>query len=318
MKHLPATTIAAVAMAAAAMFASCQQHAAKQAAAPVAPPPLTAEQPVELAGLHNVVAYAPSVVGGGQPEGKEGLETLAAMGIKTVISVDGAVPDVDAAKAVGIRYVHLPISYDTVTPERQKQLAQAVANCDGPIYVHCHHGKHRSSAALGAALVLAGKLTPETAQSRMRISGCAKEYEGLWKAVANAKPLDAAQLKADAASFPSVSKVSGMVATMAEIDSVFDLVKQAKAAKWTPPGDHPDLVPAKETNRLHLLFAGLEKDADSRKMPAEYQTILQADIEKTRALDTALRKGDLAAADQLFDTVAKSCKQCHTKYRDND
>jgi hypothetical protein len=75
------------------------------------------------------------------------------------------------------------------------------------------------------------KLTPQQASERMKVSGTAKEYQGLWKAVNDAKPLDAAQLKIDPSTLPSISKVTGMVATMSEIDLVFDLVKQAKAAK---------------------------------------------------------------------------------------
>src|SRR5262245_61905634 len=150
-------------------------------------PAVDAKKVVDLAGVHNVVTYAPNMIGGGQPEGAEGLETLAAMGIKTIVSVDGATPDVEGAKKLGMRYVHLPISYDTVTPERQQQLAQVVANCEGPIYMHCHHGKHRSAGALACALVVAGKTTPEQAQERMAVSGTAKDYTGLWAAVRGAK-----------------------------------------------------------------------------------------------------------------------------------
>ena len=57
--------------------------------ASVAPPEPAAVAAVELPGLHNVVTYAPDMIGGGQPEGVEGLETLARMGVKTIISVDG-------------------------------------------------------------------------------------------------------------------------------------------------------------------------------------------------------------------------------------
>lgn len=257
------------------------------------------------------------MVCGGVPEGEEGLHTLAAMGIKTIVSVDGATPDVATAEKLGMRYVHLPISYDTVTPARQKELAQALSSTEGPIYMHCHHGKHRSAAALGTALVLAGKLTPEQATERMGVSGTAKEYKGLWKAVADAAPVDAAQLKVDPATLPKISKVSGMVATMSEIDLVFDLVKQAQKAKWQAPKDHPDLVPTKESKRLHDLYAGLQKDPDSVKMPADYQKWLDEEISNTRALDAAIRAGNMAEADKLFDVVGKSCKTCHTKYRDN-
>jgi len=269
-----------------------------------------------LPGLHNVVTYAPNVVGGGQPEGAEGLRTLAAMGIKTVVSVDGAAPDVALAEKLGMRYVHLPISYDTVTRARQRELAQALTSCDGPVYVHCHHGKHRSSAALGTALVLCGTLTPDQANERMAVSGLAKDYPGLWQAVAEAKPANRSELRVDPAVFPSVAKVSGMVGTMAEIDQVIDLVKQAHQAGWKPPGDHPDLVPAKETARLARLFAKRPEDAESKALADDYQQKLQKSIDASRALDAAVRANDAAAAEKQLTTITKGCKECHVVYRD--
>jgi protein tyrosine phosphatase (PTP) superfamily phosphohydrolase (DUF442 family) len=310
----------AAALCAIAVTTACQATgsalpAAGQTAS-IAPPPVDAATAVHLPGLHNVVAYAPGVIGGGQPEGREGLATLAAMGIKTVVSVDGQQPDVEVARQLGLRYVHLPISYDTVTPERQRELAQALASCDGPIYMHCHHGKHRSAAALGTALVRCGTLTPAAAKERMRVSGTAKEYEGLWQAVADAKPLDAATLRIDPTTLPSVTTVSGMVGTMAGIDMVFDLVKQAKQAGWQAPEDHPDLVATKETARLATLFANLRDDAESKAMPAAYQTMLQQSIEQSKQLEAAVRSGDGKQADQLLAALGKGCKECHVQYRD--
>jgi protein tyrosine phosphatase (PTP) superfamily phosphohydrolase (DUF442 family) len=294
------------------------QHTSTHAAPEVVitAPPATAGEAVALAGLHNVVTYTPGVLGGGQPEGRQGLETLAAMGIRTIISVDGATPDVAEAQALGMRYVHLPISYDTVMPERQRELARALHSCDGPIYLHCHHGKHRSGAALGTALVLCGKLTPEQARARMKVSGTAKEYTGLWQVVAAAEPLPVAALRADPASFPSVAKVSGMVATMAEIDLVFDLVKQAHQAGWQAPTDHPDLVPKRETRRMQVLFAQLRRDPDSVKHPEAYQTLLGRAIAASEALDAAVQADDHAQADALLETLGKGCKECHKSYRD--
>ena len=282
----------------------------------VAPPPLGADQAVHLPGLHNVVSYADRTMSGGQPEGREGLATLAAMGVKTVISVDGAKPDAALAAQLGLTYVHLPISYDTITPQRQRELAQAITSCEGPIYLHCHHGKHRSAAALGSALVLCGALTPEQAQQRMRVSGTAKEYTGLWQAVAAGKPLDAALRKVDPKSFPSEAKVTGMVATMAEIDLVFDLVKQSEQAGWKAPTDHPDLVAPKETARLASLFAALQTDAESQAQPADYQAMLTRSIERSAALDAAVRTGDAKAAGELLAALAKGCKECHVQFRD--
>lgn len=304
------------------VWTACQQSASHavtdhDAHAMVAAPPVGAEKSVHLPGLHNVVTYAPDVIGGGVPEGEEGLRTLAAMGVKTIVSVDGATPDVATAAKHGLRYVHLPISYDTVTPARQQELAQAIESLPGPIYLHCHHGKHRSAAALGTATVLAGKLTPEQACERMAVSGTSPSYEGLWKAVREAQPLPADRLHADPASFPSISKVTGMVATMAEIDLVFDLLKQAKEAGWKAPDDHPDLVAPKETARLARLFANLQQDADSVQLPADYQAKLQHSIDLSAQFDQAVRSGDHGKADELYTAVQKGCKDCHKDYRDN-
>lgn len=320
--HLP-VVLAAASVAGLLLFSACQSGGTSvatgpHAPAPVAMPALEASTPTDYPGLHNVVAYAPGVATGGAPEGREGLETLAAMGVKTIVSVDGATPDVATAQQLGMRYVHLPISYDTVTPERQRELAQALATFEqhGPVYMHCHHGKHRSAAALGSAVVLCGKLTPDQAQQRMKVSGTAREYAGLWQAVASAQAAPASALQADPDRFPSVAKVSGMVGTMAEIDLVIDLVKQAHKAGWKPPGDHPDLVPTKETKRLHTLYANLKNDQESLALPADYQQMLQQAIDASAALDAAVRAGDAAAAEQYLAAINKGCKQCHVVYRD--
>ena len=61
---------------------------------PVAPPTMADQKPRDYPGLHNVVAYHDGYYSGSVPEGAEGFDALAGMGIKTIISVDGAEPDV--------------------------------------------------------------------------------------------------------------------------------------------------------------------------------------------------------------------------------
>ena len=43
------------------------------------------------------------------------MKRLADMGVKTILSVDGKTPDVEAAKKLGMRYVHVPIQYRGIT-----------------------------------------------------------------------------------------------------------------------------------------------------------------------------------------------------------
>ena len=278
-------------------------------------PPADAPDAVELDGLHNVVTYAPGYVSGGVPNGRDGLMTLATMGVKTVVSVDGATPDVDTAEEFGMRYVHLPISYDEVPAERRRELAQVLINCEAPIYVHCYHGRHRSAAALGAAGITAGKLDHTTAESRMGISGTSQNYPGLWQSLHDSSPLEAAALRADPATFPSVTRVTGLVATMSELDVGFDHVKEAHTARWQTPDDHPDLVPTHATRRLFDLLAGLPGEAESQKLPQDYRDQVQQIIADSEALAAAVGRGDHTAADRQFELVRKGCKACHADYR---
>jgi protein tyrosine phosphatase (PTP) superfamily phosphohydrolase (DUF442 family) len=278
-------------------------------------PTTTAKKARNLPGLHNVVTYADEFLCGGVPEGEQGFATLATLGVKTVISVDGATPDLVHATAHGLRYVHLPISYDTVSSERQLQLAQAIRNVQRPIYVHCHHGKHRSGAALATALVCAGEMSVAEVSERMGVSGTAASYTGLWQAVRAAQPMSPAQLQADPASFPSVTVVTGLVATMAEMDQIIDLVRQSHQARWQAPDDHPDLVAEKETERLASLIASLRDDSESKQYPAGYQQHLQHSIEVSEKLHRAVRDGNAIQAAQMLSTLGQSCKTCHRTYR---
>src|SRR5947209_839442 len=67
---------------------------------------------VEAPGLHNVFRLTDKLYSGSSPDGDEGFASLQRLGVKTVISVDGARPDVERAHQFGMRYIHLPIGYD--------------------------------------------------------------------------------------------------------------------------------------------------------------------------------------------------------------
>ncbi len=160
-------------------------RAAPPRAAPPASVPLPAladDTPRNYPGIHNAVAYHEGFVSGSAPEGEAGFDTLAAMGIRTIVSVDGAEPEVQRAAARGIRYVHLPIGYNGFDQQRKLQLVRAVrdASQHGPVYIHCHHGKHRSAAAAATIAASLGWLSPAAGVERMRVSGTARNYPGLY------------------------------------------------------------------------------------------------------------------------------------------
>ncbi|HEX5269836.1 MAG TPA: hypothetical protein VFW33_05080, partial [Gemmataceae bacterium] len=138
---------------------------------------------VEAKGLLNVVRLNERLYSGSSPEGDEGFESLRALGIKTIITVDGARPDVDRAHKFGMRYVHIPIGYDGVPEEQGLRIVKAVRDLPGPVYVHCHHGKHRGAAAAAVArLCTDDRCGVEAALEGMRLAGTDPHYTGLYAA----------------------------------------------------------------------------------------------------------------------------------------
>jgi protein tyrosine phosphatase (PTP) superfamily phosphohydrolase (DUF442 family) len=284
--------------------------------ASIAPPPRAATQPSNYAGLHNVVAYGDTLYSGAVPEGAEGFETLRDMGVKTIISVDGATPEVELAKKYGLRYVHLPIGYNGMTDERKLEIARAVQDLPGPVYIHCHHGKHRSAAAAGAAAVSLGMLTREQALAEMKVSGTAANYTGLWACVQEASPVSKQRLATVSNAFPETTKIGDFAEMMVHVDETFDHLKAVEKAGWKVPADHPDLVPAAEAGKLADLFRNAPQPK-AKAQTEEFGAWMRIAADRVATVEKSLLS--TATSQQLSDElklVAQSCTQCHAKYRD--
>ena len=116
---------------------------------------------------------------GSEPHGEEGIASLKELGIKTIVSVDGAKPAVEMARKYGMRSTHSN-RLDGVPEEAGQSLARVMREAETPIYVHCHHGKHRGPAAVAVACVAAGDMTGKEALSIL-VAGTSKDYTGLWR-----------------------------------------------------------------------------------------------------------------------------------------
>jgi uncharacterized protein (TIGR01244 family) len=84
---------------------------------------------------------------GGQPE-KEEFQVLAAIGVKTVINLreDAKSYERSATEAAGMRYIHIPMSDSQYPVDAQiEQFLKTVNDkANGPYYVHCAGGRHRT------------------------------------------------------------------------------------------------------------------------------------------------------------------------------
>lgn len=288
---------------------------ASDSTSPNAHPQSTAT-PIDAAPLHNVLRVSDRLISGSMPEDDAGFDTLAAMGVKTIISVDGATPDVARAHARGMRYVHVPVGYDGIDAAPAHTLARAARDLPGPIYVHCHHGKHRGPAACGLIAIELGEMKPEDGDAFLRRAGASPDYPGLFASVAEAAPLSPAELDATAAEFPEIAPRPAFVKAMSQAQDTFDHLTEIRDAGWSVPAQHPDLVPAAEAARLESLLRGLFDDPKTARHPADFRKLLTKAQAAAATFEGALTSGqpreNLSA---LLAALGDSCRTCHVAYR---
>jgi protein tyrosine phosphatase (PTP) superfamily phosphohydrolase (DUF442 family) len=265
----------------------------------------------DQSGVHNLMKVSDKLYSGSEPHGEEGFESLAKLGVKSVISVDGAKPQVELARKHGIRYVHIPIGYDGVPEEAGKSLARAVRDVPTPIYVHCHHGKHRGPAAVAVACIASGDVTSKDALRILERAGTSKDYMGLWRDVEGFVPPAEGDVLPE---LVEIAEVGSFTAAMAQVDRAFDNLKLLRDAKWSVPNDQPDLGPAQEALLLQESLHEAGRNAEGYE--AQFTGWLAEEETKAKQLREFLQTRDSASADSHMLLIEHACKQCHKKYRD--
>lgn len=252
---------------------------------------------------------------GGSPETEEAMAELAAAGVKTVISVDGAPPMVEQARKHGLTYIHIPVKYSTLTREQIVTITAALERTSEPVYLHCHHGKHRGPAALVAAL----KCThPEIeTDPLLKLFGTDPKYSGLYSAAHSVAPLQAEELTKVPAKLPESITTATPARMMAEIDARFDRLK--KLPSPLPAADYDVLLTLSiELEEDFREFGRLGKDSESsRKLLDES---IATTIELRQVAETAKTGRAKSVSPEklqaLIVRLEQSCKTCHKQHRD--
>jgi protein tyrosine phosphatase (PTP) superfamily phosphohydrolase (DUF442 family) len=272
--------------------------------------------------LPNAFRITEKIVSGGLPESPAAFEELRQLGVKTIISVDGAKPHVQLAANFGMRYVHLPHGYDGIAEERQLQLAKAVQDLPGPIYIHCHHGKHRSPAAAAVVGISLNWIPQDQAMHILETAGTSPEYRGLYESVRKARPRTTEELDAIPPDFPAIAKLPEMAESMVALDGTMQRLQLAKKAGWNKVASDPDIDPAHEALMLREHYTELLRTESIKKMSFAFGELMrQAEIEAT-VLEKSLRNpnarsaGNHSALSDLLNAVQDNCIRCHRQFRD--
>jgi protein tyrosine phosphatase (PTP) superfamily phosphohydrolase (DUF442 family) len=273
-------------------------------------------------GLHNLFRLSDWLYSGSSPESPAGFQSLRDLGVKSIISVDGARPDVEVAKRLGLRYVHVPVGYDGISNETAWQLAKAAGELPHPVYVHCHHGKHRGPTA--AAQILRcndSQCTATQALSVLQTLGTDPKYVGLYNSVKSLQRPTVAQLDAIKGDFPEIAQVPRLAELMVQIDAQWDELKLRQASGWK---QHTAVNSDGVANPAVLLTEHYQEalrlpELSSR--PKEFLALLQEAHQKAEELERLTsRQGSEAPSrlelDAVFNKSAKMCSQCHAQFRD--
>lgn len=277
---------------------------------------------LKKAGLPNAIQVRPNLICGGQPSSTDGFHSLATLGIKTIVSVDGICPDLNSAKQYDLRYIHEPLGYQGISTEDAQTLAHIILTFDDPIYIHCHHGQHRSPAAAAVACVTAGLMTDKAAFKLLKKAGTGPEYQGLFKAVADAKPIPAAQLLQQKPTLSEQADVSKLVDLMVQLDKNLSKLnsvlksprtrstnqRSAALEQATVLNDHfTELLRSPQHSASDLEFQKLL--LTSQKTGEKLQQFLRAKTQQT------LSPQQTTHATSLLKQVSDQCNQCHETYR---
>lgn len=285
-------------------------------AGPAAKPPPD-PQPVHADGLHNVFRLSDRLISGSSPEGETGFAALQHLGVKTIVSVDGSIPDVAAAEKHGMRYVHLPVGYDGIPRERMLTLAKAVRDLPGPVYLHCHHGQHRGPAAAAVVqMCLDPTWTAETAASWMKAAGTDPKYVGLTGLPAKLAKPTSAELDEASSDFPPKAEVTDLTRLMVAVDERWDHLKLAKDAGWKQPPGHPDIDPPHEAVQLAELYREAARLSAVKVRGAGLLKHFSEAETAANELATALRTPSVETAGKAFGRMQSACSACHAAHRD--
>ena len=287
-----------------------------------APVPEQLPKPLRAPGIENLFQVNDRVFSGGQPEGDEAFAALRKLGVRTIISVDGTRPNADRAAQHGLRYIHLPHGYDGISSNTANRLAKAAATVEGPIFVHCHHGKHRGPAAVGLICQATAGWTPQQAVAWLKQAGTAADYAGLYRANAEFRPPSPAQLACVPTDFPARAKVSGLVDAMVEIDHRWENLKAIQQAGWRVPANQPDLAPASEALLLQEAYAELRRGHEAKAKGDQFLEQLRQAEARAKDFHTLIKSQSAGLnetagkqADALFESAGQSCGSCHKQFR---
>ena len=246
------------------------------------------------------------------------------LGVKTILSVDGARPDVEQARRLGLRYVHLPVGYDGIAPDQVARLVKAAQNLPGPLFVHCHHGKHRGPAAAAVCAMATEEWDRGQARAWLEQAGTDPKYKGLYATVDQFVTPSAQELKqVGRDDLPEHAEVPGLVEAMVRIDESWDKLTATQKSGFRSPPGRPELDPVHEATLLAEHFREAARHEETKKKGEEFARLMSDANRDAALLEAAIQGAHATAspstrqeAEATLIRMRRRCSECHGRFRD--
>ena len=249
---------------------------------------------------------AKQVYSGGEPAERKHFRWLAGQGVKTIVSVDGIAPDLNLAKAYGLRYVHIPLTYSGISRDSGLAMLRVLEEMPGPIFVHCHHGQHRAPAAVAYMLRASESVSKDEALEILFRGGTSKEYLGLWTDVRNAKKRTDNEKLPELKSTATVPDFAKRMAGLARSLEKLQKVANGEARKRS----YSALLLSDD-------FRELERSPFAKRHGGDFRALLEFSTKLSTQLHQASKAADFddKKFGELMDEMKQNCTRCHEQFR---
>jgi len=275
----------------------------------------------ETKSIHRFYALSKNIFTGSEPKNSD-FHFLHQQGIKTIISVDAVRPKVEEAKKHHLTYFHVPIGYTKLSTQQVNMVVKAIISAQKPIYIHCHHGKHRGPTVASMALIVLEDVDRDRAVNEMKKIGTSKNYKGLYETVRQFEIPNSIEL--ENLPFPfSTAPVESFTEKMGNLDRHWDEIKKISARQWKNNPEHPDIDLAHEALQVAECFSEIIRLKSMKEKPEGFIELLNdakklswvfEDLIRNKAVS---KKYDIGKIKKQFDLINTNCKNCHQKYRND-
>jgi hypothetical protein len=170
------------------------------------------------------------------------------------------------------------------------QDARVMRENSGPVYLHCHHGRHRGPSAAAVVWCIDENRPGEDPVGLLWLARTSEYYPGLWRDAKGFHPADVAGMNPELFE----TALAGTTAEfMAKINLSWDNLKRCRDAGWGTPANHPDLSPRNEALILYESFFELHHLGDPSRTQ-DFMDRLKNIADESRKLFDTLKSGDTA------------------------